>query len=91
MLVLTGERTGRTTKLIELAAEQQLCMVVATTAARHAVLERARELGKTIPTPLTFEEFLSGHRGRSAKGVLIDNADQLLQGLSHLQIYGVSV
>ncbi len=82
MEVIIGKRqSGKTTKLIRIAAEKGLYIVVANHAeARHCV-ELALKLGCTIPFPLTFHEFLRGDFG-PIKGFVIDDVSLLFAQLA---------
>jgi len=89
MIVLhSGRKTGRTTALIEMAAEAeskgQVCYIICSShKAAYAIAQRAKEKGLNIGFPLTYDEFLrQDYYGKHINHFLIDNADHLLQHIS---------
>jgi len=81
-LILEGHGKGKTTRLIEIAAEEDLCIVCRTHAEAWRVVQEARKIGHNIIFPLTFTEFVKGSFNRKGEGFLIDDADALLETLS---------
>lgn len=84
----SGRQTGRTTKLIQLAAESEArgetCYIVCHNhRTAHFVAARAREMNLVIGFPLTFDEFLKGsYAGENITKFYIDNAEFLFGMLS---------
>ena len=77
--VIGGKGTGKTKKLIELAAKDFSYIVVRNAIIARSVAKRAREMGVNIPFPLTYDEFIKGKfYGRGIRGFMIDDVDALL-------------
>lgn len=80
---------GKTTDLIRLAAQNDYYMVVHTQYEADRVFKQAKTMGLTIPFPITYDNFLEKrYAGSNIKGLVIDNADLLLQ---HLAIAPVEI
>lgn len=83
MKILSGIRSGKSTKLIQMSSESGGYIICKNHARARAIIDRAEELNLHIPFPLTYEEFLRGsYNGRGIKEFYIDGVDELLQGLS---------
>lgn len=80
-IVIGGRQTGRTTRMIKKAAENNIYIVVANPARAHIVAWMAREMGLSIPYPVTVWELqqkkLIGRR--DIREVYIDDADAVLE------------
>ena len=77
--IIGGRGTGKTEKLIELAAKDFSYIVVRNKMIARSVAKRAREMGVDIPFPLTYDEFIKGKfYGRGIRGFMIDDVDALL-------------
>lgn len=71
--------TGKTTDLIKRASEENLYIVCRGTSRANDLNRRAVNMGKSIPFPLTFHEFLyREYAGRYINGFLIDDVDKFL-------------
>lgn len=75
--------SGKTTEIIKESAKNGYYIICADQARIRYVLNLAKTLGLNIPCPATFSELLSGRfgRGRDRPGILIDDADSLLNNL----------
>jgi len=88
MNIVGGRQSGRTTKLIELAAEAEangeFCYIVChSNSEAYRISRMAKQMEKAIQFPLTYDEFLQRqYHGAHIKKFFIDNADMLLQRLS---------
>ena len=74
-IIFSNRRTGRTTRLIEKCTKYNYALIVCPTItrARH-VFEMARNMGKKIPMPITFLEFVEGRfYGKNIDAFLIDD------------------
>lgn len=98
MEVITGgRRTGRTQKLIRLAAEAEArgevsYIVCHSHQEATRIFRLADELGLKIGFPLSYEEFLTRkYSGMNIANLYIDNVEYLLQLLSHVQIAAVTI
>jgi len=77
--IIGGRGTGKTEKLIELAAKDFSYIVVRNKVVARSIAGRARKMGVNIPFPLTYEEFIEGKFSeRDINGFMIDDADALL-------------
>ncbi len=81
---IIGEKgTGKTEKLIELAAKDFCYIVVRSESVARQIAERARKKGIDIPFPLTYNEFIKGNfYGRGIRCFVIDDVDALLWHLA---------
>ena len=79
-IIFSQRQTGRTTKLIEKCARYKYALIVCPTRMRaNIVFKDARKMGKNIPMPITFEEFISGRFSTEhINAFLIDDLDQCL-------------
>ncbi len=79
-IIFSQRLTGRTTKLIEKCARYKYALIVCPTRMRaNIVFKDARKMGKNIPMPITFEEFISGRFSTEhINAFLIDDLDQCL-------------
>lgn len=97
IIIASGRKTSRTTRLIEMCAEAEAAGEVSYIVARHHqhawnIAQKAKELGLTIGFPLTFEEFLIGKQhSRFIKNFFIDDADLLLQSMTHSNVKAITV
>lgn len=87
--ICIGRRqSGRTTRMIKKAAENNIHIVVANGPRAHFIHSMAREMGLSIPFPITVSELkqikLLGHR--DIREVYVDDADDVLE-----QFIGVHV
>jgi len=90
-LLLGTRQSGRTTKFIQWAAEEQLCIVVRDHNRADHVERMARTLGLRIPAPITFDS-LVGVPQTGSKGFLIDDMDDIIVGLGRgVPILGASI
>lgn len=80
-IVIGGRRTGRTTRMIKKAAENNIYIVVANQARAYTIAEMARRMGLSIPFPVTVWELqqknLIGRR--DIREVYVDDADAVLE------------
>lgn len=96
-VIYSGRRTSRTTQLIEACARAEAngevsYIVCGNHDQAYAIHQKAKEMGKWIGFPLTYDEFLSRrYAGQNIKNFFIDNADHLLQQLSYVSIRVVTM
>lgn len=87
--ITIGKRqSGKTTKLIKRAAEEDLYILTANKDMASCIFRQAKEMGFDILFPLTVDEFMNGLkirqcRGVPIKGVLIDEAEMVLNEFLH--------
>ncbi len=94
MVLIVGQKgSGRTTKLIQMCAENKGSVIVCPTK-RHAeyLAKTAKDMGYSILHPISFTEFLEGtERGTRISGYYFDNLDLSLQlKASRGLIYGAT-
>lgn len=96
-VIASGRQTGRTTRLIEMAAEAEtrgeVCYIVChsqTEASRIADI--ARHKGLSIGFPITYDEFLSRrYSSQNIHHIYIDNVELLIRRLSMVPIEAVVI
>lgn len=82
-IIYKKRRAGKTTELINIAANGFYYIICTTTEEAGRVARQAEELGKDIPMPISFDEFVNKRFNPAGiKGFLIDNADLLLQHIA---------
>lgn len=93
MQIISGKRgSGKTAKLIEISSDKWFYIVCLSTDESHRILRKADEMGKRIPHPLTFQNFLNrNYSGFGIKGFLFDNIDIMIQGISDPGIYAMTL
>ena len=99
-VILAGRGAGKTTKLIKQASKGRYKLIVCR---HHNEAARIFELAKKmkedkiiksmIPMPISYDEFLKGEyaQGRNIEEFLIDDAQVLLQGLTHIPIGTITI
>ena len=81
-IITGGSGTGKTTKLVEIAGRDDLCIVCSGKNEAINIMAMAQEMEfPWLPYPLTYYEFARGEfaLGKEVNGILIDNVDRLLQ------------
>jgi predicted AAA+ superfamily ATPase len=82
-VIYKPRQSGKTTELIEMASIGGGYVVCHNRAEACSLERAARELGKSILFPITFDEYLSGaFAARNIKEFYIDNVELLLSRLS---------
>ena len=85
------KRSGKTTKLINISAITGYYIVCCSQKRANEIQSYAKQLGQTIPFPLTFNEFLQKQYSTNIRAVLIDGADLLLESLSLVKIEAITI
>ena len=77
--IIMRRGAGKTTELINLSAETGYYIVTTTRERADYIFRYAQELGKDIPFPISFGEYIA-HKpiGCCVKDILIDDADTIL-------------
>lgn len=85
MKIICMERgAGKTSKLIRLAAQDNLCIVCLNSVKVSSVLNLAKSLGFRIPIPVSMATFLTGRASeKGIAGFVIDDLDQALDNLGY--------
>ncbi len=90
-VVIGGKGSGKTTALIEDSARTGYYIVCRRTMI-DTVMNMARELDVQIPVPLSYGEFVDRrYYSLGIKGLLIDDADALLEYISTVPVQAISV
>ena len=96
-LIMGGRQSGRTTKLIEMAAESEargeVCYIVCHSHTEaYRISQIARRRGLNIGFPLTYDEFLQRkYHAHNIHHLYIDNAEMLIQYMSTLPIAAMTI
>lgn len=96
-VIYGGRRTGRTTKLIQMAAEAEAkgevsYIVCHSQVEARNITKRAKEMELNIRTPITHHELRGGAiNGKIVKYLLIDNAEFLLSSLIGFEIKAITI
>ena len=82
-IIVRSRQGGKTTELIRRAAESGGYIVCTDQRRARQIAEQARELGLNIPFPLTAGEWQRRqYHPPGVKGLLFDDLDMIIQGLS---------
>lgn len=91
-IIVSGRRSGKTTKLIKLCAEKGGLIVCANVQRVESIAKMAREMGLKIPQPITFDELRERqYYGTGVKQFYIDDAEYLLQYLTPVPIVAITM
>lgn len=83
-IIKRGRRNGKTTELIRMCAENGGYIVCRSKEIAKIIQIQAKEMGLSIPLPLSYAEFIKGsYFGRRIEKIYIDDADELLKRLAH--------
>ena len=76
-IIIGGRGSGRTTKLIELCAQNKGSVIMASSlGSAKYIADIAKRMGLDIPAPISFSEFCNGKaRGLECTGYYFDNLD----------------
>ncbi len=88
----SGRRSGKTTDLIKESARGGGYIVCANLNEVSRIMSVARDMKKDIPMPISFYEFLNKkYYSKGIKSFLIDDADELLQSLTDVEIDSITI
>lgn len=91
-MIILERGKGKTIELIKLSAETGCYIVCFDIEEVSRVVCLSKEMGMSIPFPLTFQEFASGqYYAKGIKGFLIDNAELFIQSLSKVPVVAISI
>ncbi len=91
-LITGGPASGKTTTLIRESAETFAYIVTRSQRTAQDIFNYAGEMGLQIPFPLTYEEFLNtDYYAPGVKGILIDDVDALVQHISRVGVYTITL
>lgn len=85
-VILLPRGQGKTLRLILRADETKYYIVCPSRNDCSEIFQRAKDMGRLIHFPMTFHDFIKGEYGPQVRGVLIDNADLLLQKISKVGV-----
>ncbi len=82
----------KTLELIKLSHQTYNYIVCYNKQEAYRIQQEAKELNYSIPFPITYDEFIKKeYHGKNIQGFLIDNADELLQYMSRIEVKAVSL
>lgn len=96
-VICGGRRTGRTTKLIEMAAEAEArrevsYIVCLNQKEARRIANQATSMDLNIGFPVTFDEFRHQQlAGQNIQNLFIDNAEFLLQSFTPIRIKAITI
>lgn len=96
-LLYRRRRTGRTTELIQRCAQAERNGEVSYIVCRsneesYRIAKQAREMNLVIGFPISFDEFLHhSYAGEHIYNFFIEDADMLLQRMTHVRIHTISI
>lgn len=86
-IIVRKRGEGKTTELIKLSANTGKVIVCINELDVARIIGYATKMGCIIPKPVTYSEFIGNNlSGREIAGVLIDNADTLISGLTNHKV-----
>jgi ABC-type Mn2+/Zn2+ transport system ATPase subunit len=93
MNIITGSRrSGKTTKMIRLAAERGGYIVCRGHSEAHRIATIARELGVDINFPISYDDFIKRrYRGCNIKEFYIDDIEAMLVRMSTVTVFAMSM
>lgn len=82
-IIVGAPRSGKTDQLIKMAANDYSYIICHNRDEAQRIANKAREVGLAIPSPITYDEFISvRYNAAGVRGFLIDNAECLLQRMA---------
>jgi hypothetical protein len=92
-LIIRPRQSGKTTKLIQLAAKEEYGLIVTNNKMQaKRVFELAQKLHLKIPMPITYDEFINRkYAGMNVSALFIDNAEILLQMMAKAPIKAITM
>lgn len=89
-VIASGLQTGRTTQLIQQAADEHLYIVCSNLERVRYVAAQTRKMGLDIPLAITWHEFTGQlYYGKGIKGFAVDDLDHCLQSMTTVPIRAV--
>lgn len=91
-IVVQGRQMGKTTKIIELAAKDDLYIVCPNRGMARNLFELAKQQGKAIRMPITWDEFITKkYYGEKIKGFAFDELGLSLRESTNVPIKMVTM
>lgn len=91
-VIARKRREGKTQELIDIADKKRVYIVCSSTQEADRISKIARDQGKKIFFPLTFDEFLKKqYATRNIDGFLFDNVDQFISSISSVKIIAMTI
>ena len=89
--IIMPRRYGKTYQLIMKSAKTGDC-IVCDYLQVHNIQEKAKEMGKDIPLPISYGDFVKKrYQGKEIKGFLIDDIEMLLEYLSNVPVNAITM
>ena len=90
-IIIGGRGSGRTTELIKLSAENNIYIVCLNRSRALNIAAMAREMGLTIPFPITVAELPIKRNSSWINEVYVDDADQVLESMIGVHISNITI
>ena len=90
-IIIGGRGSGKTTKLIRMSAENNIYIVCLDRRRALNIAAMAREMGLTIPFPITVEELPITRKSSWFTEVYVDDADQVLERLIGVRVSNITL
>jgi len=79
ILIVGGRGSGKTTKLIKKSSHSGSLIVCRSLFEARDIIRQAKELGFSIPEPISYDQLLKANLVKKDQGVLIDNAESFIR------------
>jgi hypothetical protein len=90
-MIVRGRQGGKTTEMIRLAAETQAYIVCTDQRRAWQIAQQARDMGLSIPFPLTAGEWQERHyHPPGVRGLMFDDLDRIIQGMTAVPVLAAS-
>ena len=90
-IIIGGRGAGKTTELIRMSAENNIYIVCLDRQRALHIASAAREMGLTIPFPITVAELPIKRNHSWINEVYVDDADQLLERMIGVHISNITI
>ena len=90
-IIIGGRGSGRTTELIRMSAENNIYIVCLNRRRALNIAAMAREIGLTIPFPITVAELPISRKSSWINEVYVDDADHVLESLIGVRVSNITL
>ena len=86
-IIVRSRQGGKTTELIRRAADAQAYIVCTDQRRARQIAVQARDMGLSIPFPLTAHEWQERHyHPPGVRGLMFDDLDRIIQGMTTVPV-----
>lgn len=85
-IIIGNPGSGKTKKVLELSAENNIPILCESLARQERLLEKAKGYGLSIPQPIVFDAVTP-----DVKTVYIDDVNRLLDAMLHVDVAGMTI